>query len=55
MFERGMTKMTIASDAMSNFKEHFKYFRVYFPKLDEQVDGEIRKSYRGGFTYVKNK
>lgn len=55
MFDKGMTKMTIASDAMSNFKDHFKYFRLYFPKLEEQVDEEIRKSYRGGFTYVNEK
>lgn len=52
MFERGLTKMTIASDAMSNFKSHFKCFRKYFPKLEENVDKEIRKSYKGGFTYV---
>ena len=55
MFEKGLTKMTIASDAMNNFKQHFKYFRVYFPKLDELVDKEIRKSYKGGFTYVNPK
>ena len=55
MFERGLTKMTIASDAMSNFKEYFKYFRSYFPLLDEEVDSEIRKSYKGGFTYVNEK
>ena len=52
MFEKGLTKMTIASDAMSNFKDHFRYFRCFFPELDEKVDKEIRKSYRGGFTYV---
>lgn len=52
MFEKGLTKMTIASDAMSNFKDYFKCFRKYFPKLDDNVDAEIRKSYKGGFTYV---
>ena len=52
MFEKGLKKMTIASDAMSNFKDYFKYFRHYFPRLDEDVDAEIRKSYKGGFTYV---
>ena len=52
MFERGLTKMTIASNALSNFKEHFSYFRMYFPRLEENVDAEIRKSYKGGFTYV---
>lgn len=52
MFEKGLTKMTIASNAMSNFKDHFKYFRKYFPRLAEEVDREVRKSYKGGFTYV---
>ena len=52
MFERGLTKMTIASNALSNFKDHFKYFRLYFPRLEENVDTEIRKSYKGGFTYL---
>ncbi len=52
MFERGLTKMTIASNALSNFKDHFNYFRLYFPRLEENVDAEIRKSYKGGFTYV---
>lgn len=52
MFNKNLTKMTIASDAMSNFKDHFRYFRKYFPKLEEHVDSEIRKSYKGGFTYV---
>lgn len=53
-FERGFTKMTIASDAMNNFKDHCKYFKLYFPELDDTVDQEIRKSYRGGFTYVND-
>lgn len=52
MFEKGLTKMTIASDALNDFKQHFKFFRRYFPLLDENVDAEIRKSYKGGFTYV---
>lgn len=54
MFIRGLTKMTIAGDAMSDFKERFgkHNFRRYFPKLTKQMDSEIRKSYRGGFTYI---
>lgn len=54
MFEQGHTKMTIASDAMSNFKEHFIGFRRKFPRLPEAVDKDIRKSYRGGFTWVND-
>lgn len=52
MFIRGLTKMTIASNAMNNFKEHFIGFRKKFPQLTMDVDAEIRQSYRGGFTYV---
>lgn len=52
MFSRGLTKMTIASDAMTNFRDHFVGFRKKYPILPENVDADIRKSYRGGFTYV---
>lgn len=52
MFGRGLTKMTIASDALSSFKEFDPYFRRTFPVLPPEVDSDIRMSYRGGFTYV---
>ena len=52
MFNRGLTKMTIASDALSSFKEFNPYFRRTFPVLPTEVDSDIRMSYRGGFTYV---
>ena len=55
MFSRGLTKMTIASNAMQNFKDNFKGFRKKFPLLSPEVDADIRKSYRGGFTYVNDK
>ena len=55
MFSRGLTKMTIASDAINNFKEHFVGFRNVYPLLPLEVDKDIRKSYRGGFTYVNEK
>lgn len=51
-FEQGLTKMTIASDALGFFKANFNNFRRVFPLLDEELDAEIRKSYKGGFTYV---
>lgn len=54
MFSRGLTKMTIASDAMQNFKDGFKGFRKKLPLLAPEVDADIRKSYRGGFTYVND-
>ena len=55
MFSQGLSKMTIASDAMTNFKDHFiKGFNRKFPVLDPEVDRDIRKSYKGGFTYVND-
>ncbi|MBO7716699.1 MAG: hypothetical protein J6S85_24245 [Methanobrevibacter sp.] len=54
MFEKGLTKMTIASNAMSNFKSHCSHFKRYFPPLPEELDKGIRASYRGGFTYLND-
>lgn len=55
MFDAGMTKMTMASNAMANFKGRFKFFRKNFPILDPVTDAEIRAAYRGGFTYLSDK
>ena len=55
MFTRGLTKMTIASDAMNNFRDNFIGFRKKFPVLLPSVDQDIRNSYRGGFTYVNDR
>lgn len=54
MFSRGLTKMTIASDAMKNFRDNFVGFRRKFPLLEPEVDADIRLSYKGGFTYVND-
>ena len=54
MFSRGLTKMTIASDAMKNFRDNFIGFRQKFPVLAPAVDKDIRLAYRGGFTYVND-
>ena len=55
MFEADLTKMTIGSDALSNYKDIVKNFREYYPILESDVDAEIRESYKGGFTYVNPK
>lgn len=55
MFEQGMTKMTIASDAMADFKKRIKGFRKKFPILPKEIDRDIRRSYKGGFTYANPK
>lgn len=55
MFDKGLTKMTIASDAMNDFKNRCNYFTKLFPKLSPEIDKDIRVSYRGGFTYLNDK
>lgn len=52
MFSQGHTKMTISSDALAHYKSLTPRFRQYFPELSSEVDGDIRQSYKGGFTYL---
>lgn len=55
MFDLGLNKMTIAGNALNNYKESIggKYkFRDYFPLISKKDDDFIRGSYRGGYTYV---
>lgn len=52
MFNAGLTKMTIGSDALHNYKKMTSNFNKYFPILPNEIDKDIRKSYRGGFTYL---
>lgn len=52
-FKQGFTKMTIASDALNEYKKyHLRNFKDYFPELPIEIDADIRQSYKGGFTYV---
>lgn len=52
MFNEKLLKMTIGSDALASYKEMNKNFSKYFPILDFNIDSDIRKSYKGGFTYL---
>lgn len=52
MFDENLTKMTIGSNALTNYKEINTNFNTYFPKLTYEIDKDIRKSYKGGFTYL---
>lgn len=52
MFNSGLTKMTIGADALSYYKKLYKGFNHYYPVLAYEIDQDIRKSYRGGFTYL---
>ena len=52
MFKEGLNKMTIGSNALSNYKELNKRFNALFPVQPYEIDMDIRKSYKGGFTYL---
>lgn len=55
MYDRKMNKMTIGACALDSFKKMCKGFSKYFPQLSIEVDADIRKSYKGGFTYLSPK
>ena len=55
VYSEGLTRMTRAGNAMKDFKTILgskDKFDHYFPKLDFKVDEQIRKCYKGGFTYL---
>ncbi len=52
MFNENLLKMTIGSDALTNYKQMNGNFNKYFPILDFTIDNDIRKSYKGGFTFL---
>lgn len=54
MFKERLNKMTIGSDALSYYKDMNKNFNKYFPILPYEIDSDIRKSYKGGFTYLND-
>lgn len=54
-FNKGLEKMTVGSDALNSFKLGIggkKAFKYLFPTLTLDVDNDLRKSYKGGFTMV---
>ena len=55
MFKSGLNKMTIGSDALSYYKSINKHFNDFFPIFSTEIDGYLRESYRGGFTYLNPK
>lgn len=52
MFTQRLTKMTIGSNALAQYKEMNQNFRLYFPVLPYEIDQQVRESYKGGFTYL---
>ena len=55
--DSGMTKLTVGSDSLEDFKQMIgkPIFNRMFPVLPESMDTEIRKAYRGGFTYADDR
>lgn len=52
-FDENMTKLTAGSDSLATYKKMTgKLFIRRFPILSPEIDTEIRKAYRGGFTYA---
>lgn len=54
IFNEDLTKMTRAGNALADYKEIItkSKFLHYFPPLDFNVDKDLRKAYKGGFTYL---
>ena len=54
LFSENLNKMTQGSNALGNFKDMLdkNKFSYYFPLLDKEVDKDIRRAYKGGFTYL---
>lgn len=52
VFASGMTRLTVASDSLAEYKKlnTTQWFDRTFPVLSDEMDGEIRRAYRGGFT-----
>ena len=54
LFSEKLDRMTEGSNALHDFKEILgkSKFEHYFPKLEYEIDKDLRKSYKGGFTYL---
>lgn len=54
IFSEGLTKMTQGSNALFDFKNIItkKRFKHLFPEIPFDVDKDLRKAYKGGFTYL---
>jgi len=54
ILDSGMRKLTVASDSMAEYKKLITngYFQTIFPVFNHEMDMEVRRAYRGGFTYA---
>lgn len=57
LFDKGLTKMTSASNALADYKKIIgnNRFNHFYPELEFKIDEDIRSGYRGGFTYCNPK
>ena len=54
LFDKDLTKMTSASNALHDYKKmtgKTRFERLY-PSLSIELDSDLRKAYKGGFTYL---
>lgn len=56
-FDDGMEKLTAGADSLAEYQStiSMKLFKMLFPVLTLNMDSEIRKGYRGGWTYANPK
>lgn len=52
VLDAGMTKLTVGADSLAEYKELNKNWNAVFPVYTSDLDDEIRRAYRGGFTYA---
>lgn len=53
LFNEDLKKMTEGSNALNDYKKIIgKKFEHYFPVLSLELDENLRKSYKGGYTYL---
>lgn len=56
-FTQGLTQMTSGSDSLKGYKDVItkKEFERHFPVINLDTNEKIRKSYKGGFTWLNDK
>lgn len=56
-FLNGLQSMTIGADALKEFKKivNKDNFKFFYPVFNEYLDKDIRKAYKGGFTWLNPK
>jgi len=53
LYDEGMKRLTTGSDSLAEYKSivGVEWFKRMFPTFSEALDAEIRRAYRGGFTW----